>query len=74
MMADYIDINSSDYVFDPLSPLVYPGTWYSYGVTDGLNSFERRTLSPPFDVFQDAYEEGFDHGQYQKTYLIDPRP
>ncbi len=73
-MSEFIDINSSDYVFDAFSELPFPGRWYQYGVQDGLNSFDKRILPQPFDVFQAEYEEGFDHGQYMKTYLVDPRP
>lgn len=73
-MEPPIDIVTSDYEFDSQSDLVFPGTWYQAGVTDGLNGFDKRSLEHPFDVFQDVYEEGFDHGEYNRTYLVDPRP
>jgi len=69
-----IDINTSDFEFDAYSPLVTPAAWYNYGVTDGLNSYDKRTLEAPFDIFQQDYEDGFDHGVYMKVYLVDPRP
>ena len=69
-----IDINSDPFEFDSQTNLTTPGAWYVYGVSDGLNSFDKRTLTPPFDVFQGAYDDGFDHGTYNRTYLIDPRP
>lgn len=67
----YLDINTADWPFDPQDDqLSYPGTWYLYGSIDALNSFEKRTLQAPFDIFQQDYDDGWDHGMYNKQYLM----
>lgn len=66
----YIDIITSDWPFDAQDDqLAYPGTWYLYGSIDAQNSFTSRLLSPPFDVFQCYYDEGFRHGLWNKQFL-----
>lgn len=65
-----IDIVSSSYAFDAESDLPYPGTWYLAGSIEGMNGFVKRTLSPPFDVFQAIYDEGYDHGVWNKQYTV----
>lgn len=74
MMGELIDINSSSFPFESQSELVYPGTWYMYGSIDGLNSFTKRTLNAPFDVFQKDYNAGFDHGTWSRQYLFQTSP
>lgn len=70
-MSSYIDIVTSDWPFDAQDEqLAYPGTWYLVGSIDALNSFEKKTLTHPFDVFQDDYNAGFDHGSYNKQYIM----
>ena len=68
------DPNTSDLEFAADTPMPLPSTWYNYGVTDGQEGFVKRALPAPWDVFQQAYDDGFDHGAYMKTYLVDPRP
>lgn len=69
-MEPELDINTVDWPFDAWNDeQAYPGTWYLYGSIDGLNSFDKRTLQSPFDVFQADYDAGFDHGLWNKQYL-----
>lgn len=66
-----LDINTVDWPIDvQAEEIAYPGTWYLYGSLDALNSFTKRTLQAPFDVFQADYDAGYDHGAWNKQYLM----
>lgn len=70
MAQPKLDINTTNWPIDAQDDQVaYPGSWYLWGSIDALNGLTKRTLTSPFDVFQSDYDEGFQHGTWNRQYL-----